>query len=287
MERHGNKKALIIGSNSFLGRELSEQLLAEGHQVTGVYREGTENLEPSMSQVAYTELSHLKTNFDWVFLVAAYIPKKTDKEIKANLQKTNIDLVDQVIKTFSTTRIVFCSSVSVYEASAAVRDEKSALAPATAYGKSKLAGEQMVARCRSYAIVRFSSIFGCRMRPTTFLPRIALQALTEHHITLFGNGTRKQNYIAVADAAKYLIKAAKAENNGVYLAVSEQSVSNLKVAEVIQEALPDTTIKHTGTDTSPSFCYDNAATRKALGIVTHRSFKNAIDTLITCLKNEL
>ncbi|GEM_PF-271020 len=287
MGRNDHKKALVVGSNSFLARALSEQLVAKGHHVTGVYHSNKQHLLATVRQVPYSALDRLESDYDWVFIVAAYIPKKTDEHIEEKLQKTNIDLVVQLIQRFSKARIIFCSSVSVYGPSPGILKETSGLHPTTLYGKSKVTAEERVSESSSYAIVRFSSLFGCRMRPTTFLPLIIKDALSDARIRLFGTGARKQNYIAVVDAAKYLVKAAEAENNGVYLAVSEQSISNLEAAQVVQTLLPNTTIAFAGKDSAPSFFYDNTMTRKTLGIVDHIPFKNAIDILIECLKKEL
>jgi len=51
-----NQSILIIGSNSFLGRSLSEKISAKGNYVKGVYHKNKDNLYSKINHVSIHEI---------------------------------------------------------------------------------------------------------------------------------------------------------------------------------------------------------------------------------------
>lgn len=272
---------IVIGSNSFLGRALCDQLVARGFEVKGVYHQNTDHLLEGIQQLPIAHLETLPRDAAVVYIVSAYVPQLEDKGVEQRLQAVNVDLVMRICDHFKQAKVVYCSTVSVYTSEGKIISESTPVNPQNLYGKSKLAGEEVVKEHPKFAIVRITSMFGPNMKETTFLPRIIKQALKGKQIVLFGDGSRMQNYIYVDVVAQYLIAAAFKKENGIFLAASEESLSNKQLAQTIQKALPHTQLEYQGEDNSPSYLYDNRLTRERLKITNSAvNLKDQLKTLI-------
>ena len=275
------KNNLVVGSNSFLGRALSEKLFHLNEEVMGVYNKNTVNLFTEIDHIHISELNKLKDTFNKVFIVSAYIPEATNNKDEKKLFDVNVLLVKKICDNFKSAKIIFCSSVSVYEKTNKVIKESSPLSPQDAYGISKIWGELMVKSHNKFSIVRISSIYGGNMNPKTFLPRVIKDALNKREIKIFGNGNRSQNYISVFDAVNYLISSSKSNiKNGIFLAVSSKSISNRKVAECIKNILKDIKLVFEGFDNSNSYIYNNEFSKTELNINSELDFKKGLIELI-------
>ncbi|GAA3614004.1 SDR family oxidoreductase [Flavivirga amylovorans] len=278
------KPHIIIGSNSFLGRALSEKLAMSGMEVLGVYHKNTNNLYEGIKHIWIDDLKNLKDNFDVVYIISAFIPNTTSFSVDDKLEAVNVNLVDDLCKQFKKAKIVLCSSVSVYKHTSELITEKSVLEPQSKYAESKLKGETIVRMHNKYAIVRISSIYGVNMKIKTFVPLVIKNAIIKKAITLFGDGKRKQNYIHVNDVANYLYSAAKYKENDVFLATSQGELSNLEVVNFIKMYLPNIKISFEGIDKSKSYLYDNSFTNETLKMTPEKIFKTEVLNCIEWIK---
>src|SRR3546814_337470 len=129
---------------------------------------------------------------------------------------------------------------------------------------SDVCSSDLVKMNKQYGIVRFSSIYGVGMTNHTFIPKIINAAITRNKITIFGDGSRCQNYIHVEDAANMLIALGSSPKNGLFLGTGEQSYSNLEIARIVQE-FTNCKIEFTGVDNTSSFSYNNGRIKHILG----------------------
>jgi len=275
------KKALVIGANSFLGKAIIRRLYP-AMEVSGVYHQNAENLVPEINNIPVSQLAQLKDEYDVVFIISAYIPGKNESDEQAEklLQQVNVDLPAQICAQFGKAKIIYASSVSVYGNFSGRADENTVCKPLSAYGSSKLAGENSVKKHPAYALIRISSMYGEGMRSSTFLPAVTDAALKEKRIRILGQGSRLQNYIAVEDVAEIFVRSALKFTNNTYLAVAENSTSNLQIAECIKSILPETEIIREGTDASPSFEYNGGSTFRELEYTPRKSIETGISELI-------
>jgi len=276
-------KVLIIGANSMLGQEVIKQLLFNDvKNIVGVFNQNKNRIEQKINYLNINEIHQLKNDFDVVYLISAYIPKDTIERDK--LFKVNVQLVQEISSKFTNSKIIYSSTVSVYKPSQLVF-ENSDLEPINEYAISKLWGEKIVRNHNNYAIVRISSMYGVSMNCDTFLPFIIKKSITENKITLFGDGSRAQNYVHVSHVAKTLISASKSTSETTFLAVSKSSYTNKEIAELIQKNLTTTPIiSYQGIDNSPSFLYDNEKTVSTLKIKDTTSITKEINELIEWIK---
>ncbi|MBO2009507.1 NAD-dependent epimerase/dehydratase family protein [Hymenobacter negativus] len=274
------QKCLVIGISSILAQEIVRQLLGAGAQVTGVYHRNTGPAVEGLKLVPIAALNTLADDFDSVFFISAYIPRKGEQIDNHRLFDTNVALPGQVCARFPRARVVYASSVSVYGQAPSPRTEQSAVLTPTAYGISKLWGEDVVKAHPLHAIVRISSMYGPGMHAETFLPFLIDAALHTQQLTLLGEGTRRQNYICVADAARVFVRAAAIADNGVFLAADQLGYTNREVAELVAQYIPDVALTYTGTDTTPSFDYDATYTYKTLGLPMPQLLATGLSELI-------
>jgi UDP-glucose 4-epimerase len=134
----------------------------------------------------------------------------------------------------------------------------------TLYGLSKGAAEELVKQSDSYAIVRFSSIVGPGMKPTSMMPKMVNQAMAENRITVYGDGSRMQNYIDVRDAANLLVLSAKTNDNIIVLGIAPREFSNLQVATFIAQET-GASIYFEGTDATTGFHYEDHGAHEHIG----------------------
>ncbi|MFD0962623.1 NAD-dependent epimerase/dehydratase family protein [Pseudofulvibacter geojedonensis] len=257
---------LVVGANGFLGSYLCKYLISLNQKVTGVYHKNRANSIEGVDYINIEQALSSKKEYTTVYILAAFIPNSDSIDNLDSLFNSNVSLVSKICQKNKNARIVFSSSVSVYDLSNQVLKEDSVISPKSFYGISKFWGEQIVSKHKNYGIVRISSMYGSGMSNSTFLPIIIDNAISKKTICLFGNGEREQNYIHVSDVVKYLYKASLEKKNEIYLAVNTLSHSNREVAEMIKSYLPEVSIKFNGSDLSPSFVYDNSKTNLILAI---------------------
>ena len=277
-------KALIVGINSFLGVAIAEKL-RQTHIVEGIHHENTDKIPVGIVSKSVDQLSTIGDHYQLVCFISAYIPVKgaIDHE---QLFKTNVALLGRVSKQFPSARILHASSVSVYGAPHEVINEATHGKDLTAYGLSKRWAEMLLCEHPSYASIRISSMFGRGMKRSTFLPMIVKDAVVNQQILLQGDGSRRQNYIHVADVADCFVAAASVDYNGIFLAVSNQSYSNLEIARMIQQQLPETKIVFSGEDPSISSYFDGSHTRSVLKWQSEGQIQVGIQELIQWLTEQ-
>lgn len=282
------KSHLIIGSNSFLGVAIAKALQKKNVVVLGVYHNNKNNLNSEIDHIPISSWNVLNDDFDVVYMVSAYVPKYDDTEnIDDKLIEVNVNLVKTICDTFKSAKIVYCSSVSVYGNSTEIVSENSTVNPVSAYAKSKFEGEKIVRQQNRYAIVRISSMYGPQMNLSTFLPLIIQNALHAKSITLYGDGSRLQNYIHVDDVANYLVTASDYSENETFLATYSESFSNKAIADCIAGTLKDISIEFKGVDDSNSYLYNNEMTINNLRINCSIDLKKGLNQLIAWMKKEL
>jgi UDP-glucose 4-epimerase len=262
MTINDNRRVMVIGGAGFLGRQLCKTLAGQGKDVLCVARQRPAGWS---GEVAPPEdLSQLPDDFAAIYLVAAVIPYGRLNEFSAAMTQANIALPLMVAERFAQARLVYASSVSVYGQPLSLPiDEGHPFNNPSAYALTKLAGETVVRAHENHAVLRLPSLYGPDMTATTFLPIIIGHARQTGKITLLGDGSRRQDYLHVRDAAAMLAAAGSAAPIGVFNAVSGQAVSNLEVAQTIARIAGHVEIAFSGQDVSPSCIYAAEAWRNA------------------------
>jgi nucleoside-diphosphate-sugar epimerase len=280
------KNIAIIGANSILGQAIYERI-AEESNVYQVYHVAVDNIKDRSNLLHIDNFLNSNLAFDVIYFITAVISFEENSDNIKELFDTNVHLLKTISETFPDSKIINASSVAVFQESNHTIVECSPVLPKSSYAISKLWAEQVVSMHKGGGVnIRISSLFGVGMKGNTFLPKIIQSAIHNKQIIIFGTGDRKQNYISAKEAADYFYKASRYSGKFPLLAVGNQSYSNLEVAKLICELLPEVKIVSEGNDNSSSFTYDNAKTKKELNSKNEYSFYEWLNEVIVWMQKQ-
>ncbi|MBB5209156.1 NAD-dependent epimerase/dehydratase family protein [Chiayiivirga flava] len=245
------RTVLVTGADGALGRTVRANL-PPGWSVIGLVRGGTAALPAPDTFDDLGALLRSEVQPDAVLHLAARIPLTDPRP--HDLLAVNVDLVSRLVQAWPAARHVLASTVSVFGAPTTLPiHTHDPTTPASPYAWSKLAAECLVRQCTSHAVIRFSSLIGAGMRTGTFIPAL-ITAAASGALTLHGDGARLQNYVDLRDAAAMCLRAILRNDSFLTLGIAARSRSNAEVARIVAD-FSGATIRHAGTDTSPSFSY--------------------------------
>jgi nucleoside-diphosphate-sugar epimerase len=243
-------KAFVTGATGAIGSALTERLSREGWRVNALARrpESAAHLEV-LSGVTIVSgdlednetLIHASAGCDTVFHLAALVhadPSTPEAEFtRVNVAGTG-SLVDAAI-TAGAKRLVFFSSVAVYPETDAVTDEESQPQPQTAYGRSKLEGEELaLSRDGEIEVVvlRLPVVYGPRDRGNVIR---LVRAIRRGRFAIVGDGTNLKTMVGldnVVDAALLVATHPRAPGR-IFIVCDERDYSQIEIATTIAELL--------------------------------------------------
>jgi dihydroflavonol-4-reductase len=213
-------KALVTGATGFIGSHLVDALLSRGATVTALARSAKKASEISARGVR-TVAGHLHDsaalveacrNQDVVYHVAGAVAARNEAEfLRANRDGTRN--IVAAAEGAAVERLVLVSSLAAGGPSARgmVLNGSETPRPVTAYGRSKLAGEEVVASSRlRWSIVRPPMVYGPRDKEVLKLFRLARFGVAP----LFGDGTQELSAIHATDLANALALVGESSGQG-------------------------------------------------------------------------
>ncbi len=112
-----------------------------------------------------------------------------------------------------------------------------AMAPDTPYGRSKLLGEQLLARSGvEHAVLRIVGIFGGNGPVHLGINRAIGEALHGQPPTLVGDGRARRNYVYVKDAAAAILAALERQLVGTHYLAAAEILSVREMLDAICDA---------------------------------------------------
>lgn len=273
------KSVAIVGANGFLGKNLVDVFLKQGYAVVAVYNQSKGVLiHENLKWMKWSEFIQDQQSIEAIVYAASIIPYGFMNEYDDAMLKVNALNPFELRQLYPDVHFLYISSVSVYDNAKAPINELSPLLPKGAYAESKLAGELISRGFSRCAILRCSSIYGLGMNASTFIPRCLQQAKENGVITIYGDGSRCQNYIHVEDVAEMCLRIANQEITGEFLAVSPISIDNHAIAVAISNQC-DCKVQYVGEDNSPSFFYDASESYQRLNFTPTRECLSEINNM--------
>lgn len=215
-------KYFITGCAGFIGSNLVDRLLQDGHAVIGYdnFSTGLEKFLETAKQIPKFQLvkgdllnqkllTEAMNGVDMVFHLAA------NADVRFGVEHPDKDLQQNTIATFNVLeamrannvkRIAFSSTGSVYGEAAVIPTPENAPFPiqTSLYGASKLAGEGLIqAYCEGFGfqgyIFRFVSILGERYTHGHVFD--FYKQLLDHpnELNILGNGKQRKSYLYIQD----------------------------------------------------------------------------------------
>lgn len=212
------KNILITGASGFIGSFLVEEALKKGYRTFGGIRSSSSKgylnhpdlhlleIDFSNQEKLQKQLSKNAAEFG-PFDVVVHSAGLTKSRVLNEYYQVNLHnterLVDALIQLdMVPERFVFLSSLASYGPGQGKKPvaENHPQAPITAYGKSKLAAEEMLATKNQfpYIIVHPTTVYGPREKDLLVL----IQSLNQHLELYIGNKEQQLSFIHVLDVCK-------------------------------------------------------------------------------------
>ncbi len=257
------RRTLVTGGAGFIGSNLVDALLADGHEVTVVDNLSTgrrENLGDAVSrgarlhEVDILDREALAVVFaevrpEWVFHLAAQIDVRKsvdDPAFDAQVNVIGTINVLELAREHEVARVVNTSTGgAIYgHAEQLPTPESAPELPLAAYGTSKLCAEQYCGwseRLHGVQAVtlRLANVYGPRQDPLGEAGVIAIfcdHVLSGQAPTIFGDGTQTRDFVFVGDVVRAQIAAAGSPLTGVVNIGTGQETSVLQVVDAVAEA---------------------------------------------------
>ncbi len=293
---------LITGAAGFLGSNLANHLVREGHQVRGLDDLSTGSPEVLSQDVLFTrgdvndrpKLWTLLQDVDCVYHLAARVSVPESVLYPREYNATNVGgtvSLMEAMRDVGVRRVVFVSSGAVYgDQGEQPLHEKSAPNPRSPYAVSKLAAEFYVRSIGSLwkiqtVSLRVFNAFGPGQHlPASHapvIPNFLRQAVRGGTLVMHGDGLQTRDYVFVDDVVSAMIAAATAPSiDGLVINIgSGIETSVLDLINMIMEVTGVKTeaIANTRTDAGVSrMCADIKLAREKLGYLPRFSLSEGL-----------
>ena len=296
---------LVTGATGFIGKNLVRKLCLRDYQVFGVSKKGGIVSDVSIDSIDCTDRETISgycksKSFDCVIHLAASIPASfwddaAKQSIIHNVKMTmNILEICQELNSL----LIYASSTSVYGYPEKLPvTEETPARPDGFYPIGKFSGELL---CQQYqkrynlpiTILRISAPYGPGMRQETVIKKFIKQALLSESITLYGKGTRSQDFTYIEDVTDAIMQVCKVKATGVFNVSSGISTSMKQLAGIILSVLPKSKseVVYTGMDDPQenyhaAFSFEKA--RKSFGYEPRFYLKEGIQKYTEAIREEL
>jgi UDP-glucose 4-epimerase len=265
MENNGatGMKTVVTGGAGFIGSNLVELLLDEGHAVvilddlsTGK-RENIRDLQ-SRSDCRFIQgsvtdprlLNEVFRDAECVFHQAAIPSVQRSVENPRATHEVNVNGTLNVLlaaRDCGVEKVIYASSSSVYgDTPTLPKREEMVPTPKSPYAVSKLTGEYY---CQVFAEVyglktvslRYFNVYGPRQDPysdyAAVIPRFITRSLAHRPPVIYGDGTQTRDFTFVKDVARVNLLAAERNAEGVFNIACGERISINELAARIMEVI--------------------------------------------------
>ncbi len=268
---HNRSTYLVTGGAGFIGSNIVERLVDEGHHVRVLDNFSTgrrENLAPWLHRIELLEgdlrdpetVHQAVQGVDYVLHQGAIpsVPRSVDDPLTSH-QCNATGTLNLLIaaRDAPVKRVVYASSSSVYGDSPELpKRETMPTDPLSPYAVSKLAGETYCrAFCQVYGLetvcLRYFNVFGPRQDPgsqyAAVIPAFVTAMLDGRRPVVYGDGRQSRDFTYVANVVEANLLACRAEDaaGGVYNAACGRRTTLLELLEALERV--------TGRQANPRF----------------------------------
>ena len=264
----------VIGANGFIGSHLSSRLLLEGHEVTAFYNTNKEFIPGSCRLIKVGDSDQSQLDFDVIYISVGSHQILYKERVNQMIQ------VSHLLDKFKFKRLILISSVSVYGSHRDIISCESSYNSPDDYGLSKLAFEYLINKYDKVVTLRFTYVYGFGMHSRSLVPLWIDSAKNKSEIVVYGDGSRKQDYLSVDDAVAYCLAALNISSKEVFICATGQSFTNLELANIIKNQFSNCKLLFNGNDTTSSQVFN---IQKSIDILTVKEFitlNNGIEQMI-------
>ena len=224
-------KALVTGCAGFIGSHITDHLLAEGYEVTGIdcftdyYARSIKesNIHKALNNSQFTFIEDEILNMasfpevDFIFHEAAQAGVRAswgrDFAIYTRMNIESTQYLLESYKDIPLKKFVYASSSSVYGNVTLPMKESVRPQPMSPYGVTKLAAEHLCyLYWKNYGVptisLRYFTVYGPRQRPDMGIHKFVRAIINKDPITIYGDGTQTRDFTYITDIIDANILAA-------------------------------------------------------------------------------
>jgi len=230
-------RALVTGCAGFIGSHITDRLLADGYEVTGIdcftdyYPRSIKeaNILDARMSPRFTfiekDIREMKEfpEVDYVFHEAAQAGVRASWGSSFSIYtRNNIEATQRLLEHYqneSLRKFVYASSSSVYGDAPLPMREDMRPQPVSPYGVSKLAAEHLCyLYWKNYAVpaisLRYFTVYGPRQRPDMGINKFVSAIRDGTPITIYGDGNQTRDFTFISDIVEANLLAARYPGSG-------------------------------------------------------------------------
>lgn len=222
-----NEKILVVGGNSFLGKNILENKSKKGSFYYTTTKKDTEHIHFDLTNQDFSQIKSINPS-SIIFLASISSPSRVDvdKKMAFNINVNMFDnFLDYIFTNLKINKFIYASTVAVYGFSEETITESSETNPDSYYGLTKELAEKLTAYyCEknnvNYNILRFSNMYGSYQQYLkkdipTFIPDIVVNALKNKEISVI-RGDLNRNFLYVDDGVEAILKCINSNHQGTF-----------------------------------------------------------------------
>lgn len=273
---------VVTGAAGHVGSAVVGHLERTGHAVLAVDRTAidlaTSPILPLIRDRDVSGIVHLASR-----VPGSDVPDSKEQAVLIRAIDRNVSDASESLGVL----VVYASSCGVYtDRTLGPIAESAPTGGSSPYFAAKLAGERLFQL--SSTVLRLSSPVGPTAASETVLSRFVTSAMNERRITVWGTGSREQDFVDVDDLAELVrLALARGAGVGVLNAASGSPVTMLELAEIVRGELPESRIE-CGSVVDPQdgalarFDIDKA--RRSLGWAPQCSIRSTVGRVVRAAK---
>jgi len=233
-------RIVITGAAGYVGSYLAQKLIAGGHSVFLIDNYFIPSHITSVSGVPINKIDIRESidlsEYDVLVHLAAISGIKRCNDNPELAYSVNYQGTINLSKTFKG-RVVFASTSAVYgEAKQPIINESHSTQTISRYGETKYLAEKICLNAHSYAILRFSNIYGKGITwKRTVTDNFIDCAIKKEPITIHGDGKQRRDFVHINDAVCAYWLAIKSEVSGIYNIGGDEALSINEIATFVKK----------------------------------------------------
>jgi UDP-glucose 4-epimerase len=234
---------LITGGSGFIGKNIIAHFIEHHWDMTNISRTPVkiqglkDQMSADISAENFIETIQRKVSpCEYIIHCAANIDFNFDNSQVSAVNCLGVHQILQLAKLWNVKSVVYISSIGVIGTPVLHPiTEMHPLNPKTVYHASKLYGEYLALIANAAglpcSILRLSSPIGPGMPQNKIVSRFVSRACENKPLTIFGTGSRKQNYVDVRDISFAIEQCITKSVCGIYNIGGDECISNLDLAK--------------------------------------------------------
>ena len=245
-------RILLTGTSGFVGSKVLKILL-DKYDDNSIIALSSQNIDgiKTIDSLGYNfRKGYLCENgckdVDVLLHMGAFTPKSTANANDINNSTSNINNTVKLIDELpNLKKIIFISTIDVYEETEECITESTKTIPSTMYGWSKLYCEQVVKtyckqRNLTYEILRLGHVYGEGEEAyRKVMPLMIRNAINGETLNIYGDGKATRSYIYIDDVAKTIVNSLEVVESEIINVVGNEAISVEELALMIKKLSSD------------------------------------------------